>query len=36
MLSEKRQILKPLFNNVSTLNNLSCMALHAISVFDKV
>ena len=30
-------VLKALFNNVSTLKkNLSCMALHAISVFDKV
>ena len=29
-------VLKALFNNVFTLNNLSCMALHAISVFDKV
>ena len=28
--------LKALFNNVSTFNNLSCMALHAISVFYKV
>ena len=28
--------LKALFNNVSTLKYLSCMALHAISVFDKV
>ena len=28
--------LKVLFNNVSTLKNLSCMALHPISVFDKV
>ena len=27
--------LKALFNNVSTLKNLSCMALHAISAFDK-
>ena len=24
------------FNNVFTLKNLSCMALHAISVFGKV
>ena len=30
------QVLEALFNNVSTWNNLSCMALHAISVFDKV
>ena len=28
--------LKALFNNVSTFKNLSCMALHATSVFDKV
>ena len=28
--------LKALFNNVSTFKNLSCMAQHAISVFDKV
>ena len=28
--------LKAFFNNVSTFKNLSCMALHAISVFDKV
>ena len=28
--------LKALFNNVFTLENLSCMSLHAISVFDKV
>ena len=28
--------LKALFNNVSPLKNLSCIALHAISVFDKV
>ena len=28
--------LKALFNNVLTLKNLSCMSLHAISVFDKV
>ena len=28
--------LKALFNNVFTLNNLSCMTLHAISVFDNV
>ena len=28
--------LKALFNNVFTLKNLSCMALHAISVFGKV
>ena len=30
--------LKALFNNVFTLNNLSvsCMSLHAISVFDKM
>ena len=28
--------LKALCNNVSTLKNLSCMALHAISAFDKV
>ena len=28
--------LKALFNNVSTLKNLSCMALHAVSVIDKV
>ena len=27
--------LKALFNNVSTVKNLSCMSLHAISVFDK-
>ena len=25
-----------LFNNVFTFKNLSCMGLHAISVFDKV
>ena len=30
------QFLKTLFNNVFTLNNLSCMALHAISGFGKV
>ena len=29
-------LLKALFNNVFTLKNLSCMALHAISVFSKV
>ena len=29
-------ILKALFNNVFTIKNLSCMALHAISVFGKV
>ena len=35
--SQVLQILKALFNNVSTLKkNLGCMALHAISVFDKV
>ena len=28
--------LKALFNNVFTLKNLSCMSIHAISVFDKV
>ena len=28
--------LKALFNNVFTLKNLSCMALHAIIVFGKV
>ena len=28
--------LKALFNNVFTLKNLRCMALHAISVFGKV
>ena len=28
--------LKALFNDVSTLNNLRCMALRSISVFDKV
>ena len=28
--------LKALFNNVFTFENLSCMSLHAISVFDKV
>ena len=28
--------LKALFNNVSTFNKLSCMALHATSVCDKV
>ena len=28
--------LKALFNNVFTLKNLSCISLHAISVFDKV
>ena len=27
--------LKVLFNDVTTLKSLSCMALHAISVFDK-
>ena len=27
---------KGIVNNVSTLRNLSCMALHDISVFDKV
>ena len=31
-----QQPLKVLFNNVSTLKNLSCMSLYAISVFDKV
>ena len=32
-----KNTLKALFNNVSTLKrNLSCMVLHAISVFDKV
>ena len=35
-LDEPKNILKALFNNVSTLKNLSCMALHAIIVFDKV
>ena len=29
-------LLKALFNNVFTLKHLSCMSLHAISVFDKV
>ena len=28
--------LKASFNNVFTFKNLSCMALHAINVFDKV
>ena len=28
--------LKALFNNVFTLKHLSCMAVHAISVFGKV
>ena len=28
--------LKALFNNFFTWKNLSCMSLHAISVFDKV
>ena len=28
--------LKALFNNVITLKDVSCMSLHAISVFDKV
>ena len=28
--------LKALFNHVSTVKNLSCMSLHAISVFDEV
>ena len=32
----KENILKASFNNVFTLTNLSCMSLHAISVFDKV
>ena len=27
--------LKALFNNIFTLTNLSCMSLHAVSVFDK-
>ena len=27
-------VLKALFNNVFTLKNLSCMSLHAISVFE--
>ena len=27
---------KALFNNVSTLINLTCISLHAISVFEKV
>ena len=31
-----RRRLKALFNNVFTFKNLSCMSLHAISVFDKV
>ena len=31
-----RSRLKALFNNVFTFKNLSCMAIHAISVFDKV
>ena len=29
-------VTKALFNNVFTFKNLSCMSLHAISVFDKV
>ena len=29
-------VLKALFNNVFTSWNMSCMSLHAISVFDKV
>ena len=33
---QKSIVLKALFNNVFTLNQLSCTALHAISVFDKV
>ena len=34
---EKQQFVHaPAFNNVSTFKNLSCVALHAISVFDKV
>ena len=36
MENDKREMLKAMFNNVSTLQNLSCMALHAISVFEKV
>ena len=31
-----QNILKALFNNVSTLKNLSCMFLHVLSVFHKV
>ena len=31
-----QETLKALFNNVSTLKNLSFMVIHAISVFDKV
>ena len=30
------KLLKALFNHVFTLKNLSCVFLHAISVFDKV
>ena len=33
---EREREFKALFNNVPTLENLSCMALHAISVFDRV
>ena len=32
----QQQVLKALFNIVSTLKTLSCMAIHAISVFGKV
>ena len=32
----KFSTLKALFNNVFTLKNLSCVSLHAISVFGKV
>ena len=29
-------MLKVLFNNISSFKNMSCIALHAISVFDEV
>ena len=35
-MSRLTEKLNALFNNVSTFKNLSCMALHAIGVFDKV
>ena len=35
-LCKSSHSLKALFNNVSLLKNLSCMALHAISVFGKL
>ena len=35
-LYHSKASLKALFNNVFLLKNLSCLSLHAISVFDKV